>query len=95
VLKMVTVFSRRPDMPADAFYDYWHNQHAALVRELAPALGVRRYVQSPRVPSELMDHFVTGRGWIDDYDALTEVWFTGEHDMRPGTSRSRAGDRSV
>ena len=97
MLKMVTVFSRRPDMPADAFYDYWHNHHAALVREFEPTLRVRRYVQSPRIPSELMDHFVTDRGWIDDYDALTEVWFDSERDMLEafGTPEGQAASRRL
>jgi uncharacterized protein (TIGR02118 family) len=97
MLKMVTVFSRRPDMPAEAFHDYWHNRHGALVREVAATLRVRRYVQSPRVPSRVIDEFVAGRGWIDDYDALTEVWWDSEQDMLDafGTPEGQAASRRL
>jgi EthD domain len=72
MLKMVTVFSRLPD---------WQYKHAALGREVAETLRVRRYVQSPRVPSRVINGFVAARGWLDDYDALTEVWWNSEADM--------------
>src|ERR1051325_3292420 len=81
MLKMVTVFSRRPDLTPEEFYDHWHHRHAPLIQEVASTLRVRRYVQSPRVPSRVIDDFVSGRGWIDDYDALTEVWWDSEQDM--------------
>jgi uncharacterized protein (TIGR02118 family) len=81
MLKMVTVFARRQDVSSEAFYDHWHNEHAAIVREVAETLRVRRYVQSARVPSQVWDDFVAGRGWLDDYDALAETWWDSEQDM--------------
>ena len=45
MIKLTFCLRRRPDLSREAFYDYWLNQHAPLVRRHQSALRMRRYIQ--------------------------------------------------
>jgi nucleoside triphosphatase len=65
MIKLVSCFRRRRDLPAEQFAVYWNDEHGPLVSRLP---GLRRLVQS---------HAVTeGKGeGRRDYDGMCELWF--------------------
>jgi len=48
VVKVLTFLKRKPGMPVEDFQRYWLTRHPEVVMRLP---GVRRYVQSPALPS--------------------------------------------
>ncbi|MGH7417889.1 MAG: EthD domain-containing protein, partial [Candidatus Rokuibacteriota bacterium] len=45
MIKLVFCLRRLPNLSREEFQRYWLDTHGPLVRQLAPALGVKRYVQ--------------------------------------------------
>lgn len=76
MFKMIYCLKRLPSMSRGEFQRYWREQHAPLVRRNAPALGVRRYVQSHTVdePALAMVSAARGSGGLD-YDGVAELWW--------------------
>lgn len=70
MLKQLSIFRRREDIPQETFRDYWRNRHPEVVTRLP---GIRRYVQN----------HVTGvlRG-APAWDGIAEVWFDDIESMR-------------
>ena len=60
----------------EEFYDYWLNKHGPLVRQHAPVLGMKRYVQSHTIQNPMLNAAAqVPRGISDMYDGITEVWW--------------------
>ena len=76
MLKIVLCIKRQPHLSREEFHRYWREDHAKVVREVAPILGIRRNVHN-RTQSTPMDEAVrVGRGAeMDDYDGVAESWF--------------------
>ena len=72
MLKQITWFRKRTDLPREAFAQHWRTRHAAIVRELP---GIRRYVQN----------HVTAEG--DEVHGVAEVWFDDIDAMRANVGR--------
>ena len=51
MIKLVFCCRRRPELSREEFQRYWLQSHGPLVRELAPALGIKRYTQVHTVTS--------------------------------------------
>ena len=51
MIKLVFCLRRLPHLSREEFHRYWLDTHGPLVRELAPALGVKRYTQVHTVTS--------------------------------------------
>ena len=70
MLKQLSIFRRREDLPQETFRNYWRNRHPEVVTRLP---GIRRYVQN----------HVTGvlRG-EPAWDGIAEVWFDDIESMR-------------
>jgi len=65
------------------FHDYWRNVHAPLVRRHAGVLGLRRYVQSRTVETDLNDWLVAERDVeAAPYDGVAELWYDSEESVR-------------
>lgn len=86
MVKLVILFSRRPEMSQHEFEEYWRNDHAQLVEKLAAALRLRRYVQSRNVHHGLIAQMVAGRGWSGAADGLVELWWDSEEEMQAAFS---------
>jgi uncharacterized protein (TIGR02118 family) len=82
MVKLVILFSRRPELTQEAFEEYWRNDHAQLVNKLADALRLRRYVQSRNIHHGLIDAFAAARGFSGAADGLVEVWWESEEEMQ-------------
>jgi uncharacterized protein (TIGR02118 family) len=72
-VKAVELFTRKPDMPIEAFQQHWRGPHAALASRIP---GIRRYVASATRGSA----YAAGRTpacdgaalmWFDSKEALT------------------------
>jgi len=69
-------------LTTEEFVDYWLNRHGPLVRQHAPILGMKRYVQSHRIDNaELQAAAQLPRGITDSYDGVTEVWWNSVEEL--------------
>ena len=82
---MLVSLQRRPDLSRKTFADHWQGAHARLVCDLAPVLGITRYVQVH--PED------TAAPW----DGLAQVWFDARDtlELRMGTALGRAAARQL
>ena len=87
---MVFCLRRLPEIDAEEFARYWREEHAALFRQYADALAVRRYTQSHRHPGRLNEALRAYRGAPEAYDGVAETWFDSLDDLRAALT-SEAG----
>ncbi len=81
MFKQICFFRKRPDMSAEAFLDYYENQHSQLSKKMgrAPSIPnavryVRRYLTPEKSP-------VTGAVIDPGYDCLMEIWWNSREDF--------------
>ncbi len=75
MVKLVFCLTRLPHLSREEFQRYWRDRHGPLVRELAGALAVRRYVQVHTLTSPLNAALRRGRDGPEEYDGVAELWF--------------------
>jgi uncharacterized protein (TIGR02118 family) len=78
MLKLVFCLRRRPELSREEFDRYWREQHAPLVERVAPALGVRRYVQVRTLDSAITDALRAPRNAPEPFDGVAELWWDDE-----------------
>ncbi len=86
MIKMVVQVFRKPELSAEEFKRYWIDVHGPLVKRVAPILRIKRYIQSHNLHSEEVAVFNKMRGWPGACEALAEVWWDSEAEMRAGMS---------
>ena len=95
MIKLTFCLRRLPHLSREEFQRYWRETHAPLVRAAAPALRVRRYVQSHTLPHGLNETLRRGRGTPEPYDGVAELWWTvpriSRRRARPRRAARRAG----
>jgi uncharacterized protein (TIGR02118 family) len=98
MIKLVFCLRRLPTLSNESFQDYWLNQHAPLVRAVAPLLRIRRYVQSHSFEDSRLAPAVAARGAIGaSYDGVAELWWDSVDDLiaAGATAESRAAGRQL
>jgi len=97
MIKLVFCLRRLPHLSREQFQRYWLDSHGPLVRELAPALGVKRYVQVHTLRSAFSEAMRAHRGAPDDFDGVAELWWESvEEFARAGsTSEGRAAGQRL
>jgi len=75
VIKLTFAVRRRTDIDPAEFHRYWRDQHGPLVRSLQQVLGIRRYVQTHRMETPLNDVLRAGRGALEPFDGVAELWW--------------------
>lgn len=75
MVKLVFCVRRHPDIEKSEFHRYWRDVHGPLVASVAPALGIRRYVQVHTVPTPLNDVLAATRHAPECFDGVAELWF--------------------
>ena len=75
MIKLTFAVRRRTDIDQAEFYRYWRDHHGPLVRSLQPALGIRRYVQTHRIETPLNAALQAGRGALEPFDGVAELWW--------------------
>ncbi len=78
MIHLVFCLRRLPHLSLAEFQRYWREQHAAVVRAQAQALGIRRYVQAHTVEHPIAAAAAALRGAPEPYDGVAELWFDGE-----------------
>lgn len=81
MFKLTFCLRRLPGMTREDFQDYWLNKHAPLVREVAPVLRIRRYVQSHTVDIAAIAGSLEARGGTGAYDGVAELWWDSVEDI--------------
>lgn len=81
MLKQIVFLKKRDDMSAEAFMDYYENQHSQLSKKMGakPALPnaqryVRRYLKPEKNP-------LTGEVIHPGYDCVMEIWWDSRADF--------------
>ena len=88
MIKLVFCLRRLPHLSRQEFQRYWLESHGPLVRELAPHLGMKRYVQVHTVTSAFSEAMSRHRGAPDDFDGVAELWWDSVDDFaRAGTTK--------
>lgn len=90
MIKFIAIVWRKESVSAEEFSRYWREDHAALVRRHAATLGICRYVQNPRSPSETIDELVAARGWLHPPDGIAEVCWTSADAMQAAMATDAA-----
>jgi len=81
MIKLVYCLHRLSDLSFEEFSRYWRNEHAALVKRHAKLLGVVRYVQSHATAPEVNVALRDGRGLLEPYDGIAEIYFNDLESM--------------
>jgi hypothetical protein len=89
MIKLVVEVWKRSDMSMEAFTRRWLVDHGALVKKHANAMGLVRYVQSHKQPSDAIDTMARGRGWKSPPDGLTEVWWESMESLNKAMSSAQ------
>ena len=76
-IKLVGLLRRREDVSPEEFRRYWLEEHGPLVRSIVEAAGVKRYVQSHTLDTDMNAAVASGRAAVEPYDGIVEVWFEG------------------
>jgi uncharacterized protein (TIGR02118 family) len=75
VIKLTFAVRRRTDVDPVEFHRYWRDEHGPLVRSFQSALGIRRYVQTHRVETPFNEALRAGRGALEPFDGVAELWW--------------------
>jgi uncharacterized protein (TIGR02118 family) len=86
MVKLVFCVRRRPDIGAGEFHRYWRDVHGPLVAGVAPALGIRRYVQVHTLSTPLNDVLAASRQSPECFDGVAELWFDSGDAISTATS---------
>ena len=93
MIKLVFCLRRLPHLSRQEFQRYWLESHGPLVRQLAPALGVKRYVQVHTVTSAFSEAMSRHRGAPEDFDGVAELWWDSVDDFAAPAPPRRAATR--
>jgi uncharacterized protein (TIGR02118 family) len=87
MIKLVFMVRRREGMTQEEFQRYWREEHAGLVKRHAELLGIRRYVQTHALDTDLDDALAGSRGSEPrQYDGVAELWESLDHLVLAATS---------
>ena len=88
MIKLVFCLRRLSHLSRKEFQCYWLDSHGPMVRQLAPALGVKRYVQVHTVTSTFSEAMRRHRGAPEDFDGVAELWWNSVDDFaRAGATK--------
>ena len=86
MIKLVYNLRRLPNMSREEFQRYWLQKHGPMVRSRAQALRIRRYVQVHTLESPMNDALRRGRGALEPYDGVAELWWDSLDDLAAATA---------
>ncbi len=86
MIKLVYNLRRLPNLSREEFQRYWLQKHGPMVRSRAQALRIRRYVQVHTLESPMNDALRRGRGALEPYDGVAELWWDSLDDLAAATA---------
>lgn len=75
MIKLIVLIKKKPDISAQAFRDYYENNHVPLIRSIYKTIGT--YVRNYPDPAQTL--IPPGANPID-FDVVTELWFKSRED---------------
>jgi uncharacterized protein (TIGR02118 family) len=98
MIKLVFCVRRLPTRSVSEFHRYWFDRHAELVRQHAPTLRIRRYVQSHTFSDAQLARVSEVRGGeVDPFDGVAELWWDSVEDLveASSTAEGKAAGRAL
>ena len=86
MIKLVYNLRRLPNLSREEFQRYWLQKHGPMVRSRAQALRIRRYVQVHTLENPMNDALRRGRGALEPYDGVAELWWDSLDDLAAATA---------
>ena len=86
MIKLTFCLVRAAHLSREEFQRYGLEQHGPLVRSLAPALRIERYVQSHTLTTPVNDALRRGRGGPEPYDGVAELWWDSLAELTAGAA---------
>jgi hypothetical protein len=80
-LKITFCLRRLPSLTQAQFLDYWHINHAPLVRKHAATLRIARYIQLVPQDTPLSAPMMKARRAPEPFDGVAELWFASAADL--------------
>ena len=84
MIKLTFCLVRAPHLSREDFQRYWLERHGPLVRSVAPALRIKRYVQSHTLTTPIDSGLRRARGAPEGYDGVAELWWDSLEDLTAG-----------
>ncbi len=88
MIKLVYNLRRLPNLSREEFQRYWLQKHGPMVRSRAQELLIRRYVQVHTLENPMNDALRRGRGALEPYDGVAELWWDSLDDLAAATASS-------
>lgn len=98
MVRMLFCLRRLPGLTQEEFQHYWRNTHAPLVREAAPALRIRRYIQNHSFSDPRIAPAIAARQCgVEPFDGVAELWWDSVEDIiaAGATPEGRAAGRRL
>lgn len=98
MIKIIFCLRRRPDLSVQEFRSYWRDHHAPLVRQVASALRIRRYIQSSHLEAPEVAGAIKARGTTEmAFDGVAELWWDDIDEIiaASATKEGRAAGRRL
>ena len=92
MIKVLFGIRKRADLSHEEFWRRWHVGHAALAREVAGAIGMRKYIQSLGVHPEMSAVFAKERGAPPPFDGVAEAWFDSYESLQASMKTPEGAD---
>ncbi len=84
MINFIYCVRRLPALSREEFQRYWRETHGPLVRSVAPALHIRRYVQVHTLDSPINEALRESHGTLEAYDGVAELWWDSAEDLVTG-----------
>ena len=97
MIKLTFCIHRLPHMSREEFQSYWLDTHGPLVKQHAPALNIRRYLQQHPMDDPINDAIQKSRGTPGGFDGVAELWFDSVDSMMEpaSTEAGRAAMKTI
>jgi uncharacterized protein (TIGR02118 family) len=95
MIKMLYCVKRLPEMSEQEFNVYWREQHAPFIKDLAPALQLKRYVQTRTLDIPFNEVLQRSRRLGEPYDGIAELWWGSEDEMVDALSSDEGMDANL
>ena len=95
MIKMLYCMRRLPGMSEEEFKAYWREQHTPFFKGLAPAMNLKKYVQTHTLDIPFNEVLQRSRRLSRPYDGVAELWWDSEDEMIDAMSSDAGMDANM
>ena len=81
MIKMLYSMRRLPGISQEEFETYWREKHTPVASRLAPALGLKKYVQTWTLDVPFNEMLMRSRSLGERFDGAGELWWSNVDEM--------------